>query len=637
MLQPKRASARDWIGRIVTAVLMGLIILSFAIWGIGDIFRGFGANNLAQVGSIEIGADTYRNAYQAELQTMQRAEHRNITNEEAHQYGLDGQVLSQLVNEATLDDQARRLGLAISDEDIKKAIVNDDNFKGMTGRFDRQAFGAFLRGEGFTEKTYVRQQRGVRLRRQIVDALTNGVQLPKALLEAIFRFQMETRSVDYILFPSAGADQLPAPSQEELKGYFESTQHLYATPEYRGLVILAVTPASIAKPDDVSDTDARNRYEEVKNERFGSPEKREVEQILFASDAEAKEARAKLDAEKTFDELLREKNLTPKDASLGTVARTGLVDKNVADAAFSLKEGEVSVPVKAQFGTVILRAGKIIASTVKPYSDVAVELKREIALKRAQSEITRLHDAIEDQRTSGKPLTEAAKSAGLEPRVISAIDASGNDSQGIPGKDLVDGSALLKAAFASDIGVDNDTLRVQGGGYQWFEVTKIDKAREKTFDEAKAEVEKAWREDKAEKLLSAKTAELVKKLDAGESMAAIGVAEGNLAVKHASDVRRGGSSGVALNVVTQIFNVGVHRAGSVASEDGGRILFQVVSSTTPAFDPEAAELTNIIGDVKRGFDEDVTAQYLAKLESDIGVKLNTKVLSEATGVSPGDF
>lgn len=637
MLQPKRASARDWIGRIVTAVLMGLIILSFAIWGIGDIFRGFGANNLAQVGSIEIGADTYRNAYQAELQTMQRAEHRNITNEEAHQYGLDGQVLSQLVNEATLDDQARRLGLAISDEDIKKAIVNDDNFKGMTGRFDRQAFGAFLRGEGFTEKTYVRQQRGVRLRRQIVDALTNGVQLPKALLEAIFRFQMETRSVDYILFPSAGADQLPAPSQEELKGYFESTQQLYATPEFRGLVIVAVTPASIAKPDDVSDTDARNRYEEVKNERFGAPEKREVEQILFASDAEAKEARAKLDAGKTFDELLREKNLTPKDASLGTVARTGLVDKNVADAAFSLKEGEVSVPVKAQFGTVILRAGKIIASTVKPYSDVAVELKREIALKRAQSEITRLHDAIEDQRTSGKPLTEAAKSAGLEPRVISAIDATGNDSQGIPVKDLVDGAALLKAAFASDIGVDNDTLRVHGGGYQWFEVTKIDKAREKTFDEAKAEVEKAWREDKAEKLLSAKAAELVKKLDAGESMAAIGVAEGNLAVKHASDVRRGGSSGLALNVVTQIFNVGVHRAGSVASEDGGRILFQVVSSTTPAFDPEAAELTNIMGDVKRGFDEDVTAQYLAKLESDIGVKLNTKVLSAATGVSPGDF
>src|SRR6202043_3557544 len=100
-------------------------------------------------------------------------------------------------------------------------------------------------------------------------------------------------------------------------------------------------------------------------------------------------------------------------------------------------------------------------------------------------------------------------------------------------------------------------------------------------------VEKAWREDKGGKLLSAKTAELVKKLDAGGSMAAIGAAEGNLAVKHSDDVRRGASSGLALNVVTQIFNVGVHRAGSVASEDGGRMVFQAVSSTPPAFDPEA--------------------------------------------------
>jgi peptidyl-prolyl cis-trans isomerase D len=637
MLKSMRASAQGWIGRVIMAIVMGVIILSFAIWGIGDIFRGFGANNLAQVGSVAIGADTYRNAYQAELQVMQRAEHRAITNEEAHQYGLDTQVLSRLVNEAALDDQARKLGLAISDEDIKKAIVNDDNFKGTAGRFDRQAFDAFLRDEGFTEKTYMLQQRSVQLRRQVVDALTSGVQLPKALLEAIFRYQMETRSVDYMVFPNPGAGSLPIPSQEELTSYFENNRQLYVTPEIRSLIVLPVTPASIAKPDDVSDADTRNRYEEVKNERFGAPEKREVEQILFASNAEATEARAKLDAGKTFDDLLSEKNLAPKDASLGTVARTGLIDKNVADAAFSLKEGEVSAPVKARFGTVVVRVGKIIASTVKPYSDVATELKREIALQRAQKDITRLHDAIEDQRTSGKSLTEAAKSVGLEPRVIDAIDAMGNNPQGVPIKDLVDGAALLKAAFASDIGVDNDTLRVQGGGYQWFEVAKIDKAREKTFNEAKAEVEKAWRDDKAGKLLSAKTAELVKKLDAGESMAAISAAEGNLAVKHANDVRRGASSGLALNMVTQIFNVGVHRAGSVASEDGSRALFQVVDSTTPPFDPEAAELNSIKGDVKRGLDEDVIAQYLARLENDIGVKLNSKVYSAATGVSPGDF
>lgn len=636
MLESMRASAQGWIGRVIMAILMGLIILSFAIWGIGDIFRGFGSNNLAQVGGVEIGVDTFRNAYQTELQRLQRQQRRNVTNDEARRYGLDRKVLSRLVGEAVLDDQARRLGLAISDEEIKRKILDDDNFKGLNGQFDRQMFDAFLRDEGMNEKFYVRLQRGTYLRRAILDAVTNGLQLPNALLEAIHRYQTETRSVDYVVLPDSNAGALPAPSEKELKKYFEESQQLFATPEYRSIVTLALTPGVIAKPDSVSDADARKRYEEVKNERFGAPEKRAVEQILFSSESAAKEARQKLDSGKSFDNLLQEKNLTGKDASLGTVTRGGLIDKNVADAAFALPEGQVSAPVKAQFGIVLLRVGKIIPSTVKPFSDVSGELKREIAVQRAREDLSRLHDAIEDQRTSGKSLTEAAQSVGLEPRVIDAIDAAGNNAQGAPFKDLVDAPALLKAAFASDVGVDNDTLKAPDGGYQWFEITKIEKARNKSFDEAKADVEKSWREDEAAKVLSAKTTELTNKLDAGQPIEAIAAAEGNLPVKHANDVRRNGSSTLALNVATQIFNVRLQRAGSVRSEDGGRILFRVVDSTVPVFDPKAPELINIVGDVKSGFTEDVIVQYLAKLESDIGVKLNTKSFAAATGGGSSD-
>ena len=93
----------------------------------------------------------------------------------------------------------------------------------------------------------------------------------------------------------------------------------------------------------------------------------------------------------------------------------------------------------------------------------------------------------------------------------------------------------------------------------------------------------------------------------------------------------------ALNVVTQIFNVPVHRAGSVESEDGGRILFQVMDSSTPPFDPAAPEITNIAGDVKAALNEDILTQYLAALESDIGVKLNAKAFAAATGVTADEL
>jgi peptidyl-prolyl cis-trans isomerase D len=199
---------------------------------------------------------------------------------------------------------------------------------------------------------------------------------------------------------------------------------------------------------------------------------------------------------------------------------------------------------------------------------------------------------------------------------------------------LVDGPALLKAAFASDIGVDNDTLRLANGGYQWFEVSKIDKARDKAFGEARTEVEKAWREEEEGKRLTAKTAELVKKLDAGESISSIAAREGKLTVKHASNVRRGLSSGLAQNFVNEIFNVNLHRAGTTPNEEGGAFLFQVTDSSLPPFDPQAPELTNIQADAKSGYIEDLVAQYLTKLESEIGVRLNAKVFESATGVSP---
>ncbi|MEJ0094311.1 MAG: SurA N-terminal domain-containing protein [Methylocella sp.] len=632
-----RAATQGWIGRTIMAIVMGLIIMSFAIWGIGDIFRGFGANKLAQVGSAEITTDAFRNAYQNELQRLQQRAKRSISSEEARRFGLDRQVLSRLVNEAALDQQAQALGLAISDQQIAKLISADPSFHGATGQFDQTRFEELLRDNGLTEKAYVSDQRGVYLRHEITDAMIQGVDLPKAMLEAIHRFQSETRSIDYFVLPASSAGDIAPPPQEQLQKYFDDRKQIYATPEYRSLVTLSLTPATIAKPDDVSDADAQKRYDEVKTQRFGTPEKRAVEQIFFNDEAKAREARAKLDAGATFDDLLKASNLTPQDASLGTVTREGLVDKNVADAAFSLPEGGVSEPVKASFGTMLVRVTKIEPSSVKPFSEVEADLKREIALQRAKDEVTRLHDAIEDQRASGKSLTEAAASVGLDARQIAAVDAAGKDPQGAPIADLTNAPALLKAAFASDIGVDNDTLKLPEGGYQWFEVTKIDKARQKTFDEARPEVEKAWRDDETARLLSAKSMDATKRLDAGESIAAIAAAEGNVEIKHASAVKRTGSKDLPSNAIAQVFNVGPRGVGSARMDDGGRLIFQVIDAVTPPVDFSDPSLAAIGGEIKNGYADDLLAQYLTKLETDLGVKLNMQAFSAAAGAAPDAY
>src|SRR5579884_759341 len=135
MLQGLRTASQSWYGRAILAIVMGFIVVSFAIWGIGDIFRGFGSGKLAQVGSIDISSQEYRNAYQNQLQRIQRQARRAITNEEARAIGLDREVLSQLVAQAALDQKARQLGLAMGEEELAKTILNDANFKGPNGQF----------------------------------------------------------------------------------------------------------------------------------------------------------------------------------------------------------------------------------------------------------------------------------------------------------------------------------------------------------------------------------------------------------------------------------------------------------------------------------------------------------------------
>jgi peptidyl-prolyl cis-trans isomerase D len=634
MLEGLRAASQNWIGRTIMVIVMGFIILSFAIWGIGDIFGGFGANALAKVGAVTITTDAYRNAYQTDLQRMQANARRAITNEEAHRMGLDAQVLGQLVSDALLDQKARELGLAISDDQIAKAIVADDAFKGITGTFDPARFQALIRENGYTERSFVAYQRGVYLRREISEAVIGDLQAPQAMADAIHKYQSELRSIDYVTLTPAAAGDIPAPTEDQLKTFFEARRGYYETFETRNLVLLSLDPASLAKPEAVSDADAEKRYDEVKAQRYTAPEKRTIAQIVFPTAAEAAAAKAKIDAGASFDAIAAERKLTAADISLGTVARSALVDKAVAEAAFALPEGGVSAPVTARFGTALLHVTAIVPATVKPFAEVAPAIKQEIATQRAKADIVRLHDSIEDQRASGKTLSEAAKSVGLTTRQLDGVDARGRDKAGKPVPDLPDAQPLLKAAFASDVGVDNDTLATPAGGYVWFEVTGIDPAHRQSLDEVKDQLAKDWTSNEIVEKLAAKARDMVKEVDGGKAFADVVAANGGADIHHVADVKRAGGAGLSSADVVQVFNTGVHGAGS--AEDGeNRVVFQVLDSSVPPLDKDDAQLKALMAQVKPGLLDDVLAQYLGRLRATFGVTVNNQALQGAIGAAEG--
>ena len=292
MLEGLRVASQNWIGRTIMAVVMGVIVISFAIWGVGDVFRGFTAQRLARVGSGEVTVDQFRSTFQNELRRVQQRLRRAVTAEEAHRSGLDLQILERLITDVALDQKTRQLGLAMSDETTQRLIANEKVFQGPDGKFNAERFKQIARDSGFTERGFVADQKSAYLRKLLTDIVIAGVEPPKLMVEAIHHFRNEARSVDYFVLPTSAAGAAPTPSDDELKKYFADREQTFRAKEYRKLTVLEVSPASVAKPGDIKDEDARKLYDEVKGKRYGAPEKREVRQLVFKTDKEAEEALA---------------------------------------------------------------------------------------------------------------------------------------------------------------------------------------------------------------------------------------------------------------------------------------------------------------------------------------------------------
>ncbi|TPQ30546.1 peptidylprolyl isomerase, partial [Bradyrhizobium guangdongense] len=286
MLRGMRKASSNWLGKTVMAVVMGFLIISFGIWGIADIFRGFGQSTVAKVGGTEISLNEFRQTYTERLQQIGRQFGRPLTSEQARAFGIDRQVLQQTIAEAALDEEARRLGLGQSDDEIRRVIMNDPNFKGVSGSFDPQRFQAVIRNFGYTEQRYIAEQRKVSLRRQITGTIGAGLEPTKAMIDVLTRYQNEQRGIEFVKLDAAHAGTIDPPSPEALAAYFEDHKIQFRAPEYRKISFVVISPEEIGKWTEVSDDDAKKLFDQRKD-RLGTPEKRQVHQLVFPTVEEA--------------------------------------------------------------------------------------------------------------------------------------------------------------------------------------------------------------------------------------------------------------------------------------------------------------------------------------------------------------
>ena len=634
MLRGLRKASSNWLGKIIMATVMGILIVSFGIWGIADIFRGFGQSTLAKVGHTEISADQFRQIYTDRIQQIGRQFGRSLTLEQARALGLDRQVLQQTLAEAALDEQARRLGLGQSEEEALRTIFSDPNFKGVNGAFDPARFQMVIRQLGYSEQRFLAEQRRISLRRQIAGTLAAGLQPSKVQLEALARFQDEQRSIEYVKLGPAQAGTIEPPSPEALAAYFEERKTLLRAPEYRKIAFVAITPDEIGKWEDVSDDDAKKAFEQ-RREKLGTPERRQIWQIIFPTADEAMAARNRIAQGLSFEDLAKERGLAPADIDLGVIPKSAIGDPAIADAAFSLATGEVSQPEQGKFGYVLVKVGNIEAGAAATYESFASQIKREIASERARGKVSELRDKMEDERGGGASVIEAAQKLGLKAVTIDAVDRSGRLPNGQAALDIPRGLDVVSQAFNSDVGVDNDPIQFNGG-FVWYEVLGITPSRERSLDEVRDQVEARWKNDQIASRLRTKATEMVQKLDQGGKLSDEAASLG-LRVETASGFKRDASlPGLPAGAVATAFRTAKDAASQTAdTAANGWIVLRVTDISVPPVDLASDEMKKLKDNIQRAMTDELIGQYITKLESEIGVSVNETAFAQVTGAGSG--
>jgi peptidyl-prolyl cis-trans isomerase D len=626
-----RKASSNWLGKSIMAVVMGVLIISFGVWGIADIFKGFGQSTVAKVGSTEISLNEFRQTYTDRLQQISRQFGRPLTPDQARAFGLDRQVLQQTIAEAALDEEARRLGLGQSDEQIRQVIMNDPNFKGVGGSFDPNRFQAVIRNFGYTEQRYVSEQRKVSLRRQITGTIGAGLEPPKAMIDVLTRFQNEQRAIEFVRLDAAQAGTIDAPSPEALAAYFEDHKVQFRAPEYRKISFVVVSPEEIGKWSEVSDEDAKKVFDQRKD-RLGTPEKRQIHQIVFPNVAEAQAARERLAGGMSFEDLGKERGLSSSDVDLGLVTKSSL-DPAVGDAAFALPAGEISQPIQGRLGTSIVKVDKIEPGNEANYASLAGDIKREIATERARVKVNDLRDKMEDERGGGASVIDAAQKLGLTAVTIDAVDRSGRTPNGQPVTSIPQGLDVVSQAFNTDVGVDNDAISFKGG-YVWYDVLAITPSRDRNLDEVRDQVEARWRQDQIAAKLKTKATEMVQKLEQGGKLADEAAAI-NAKVETASGFKRDDSpAGVPANVVAAAFRTAKDGVGQTAVSGGGEVIvFRVTDIVEPAVDAASDAVKKLKDSLDRALTDEQVASYVNKLETDIGTTINQAAFAQVTGAN----
>jgi peptidyl-prolyl cis-trans isomerase D len=631
MLNALRKQAGSW----VVKTLLMLLVVSFAIWGIGDVFYGSSQNPaVATVGESEISANELADAFNRSLRNLQQRVSTEISREQAIQLGLMQQALQDLIARRLIDLRARNMGLTVTDASLRALVTADPMFQ-AAGRFDRGRFEQLLMASGLTEEGYIASLRQDVMRGALTDGVAGAGVVPQALVDALYRYRNEQRRGRYAVVETSATSGVPEPTEEDLQAFHEAHPDRFTAPEYRALTFITLEPEDLVGEIEISEEQIAAEYQ-GRIESYRTPERRTVEQLL-AIDRETIEAAARrLEEGEGFAEVAEA--MADQGVSfdeLGSVTRSDLPG-GLAAAVFAQPEGEVGAPVESPFGWHLFQASAIETEVVRQLAEVHDELAKELALAEARERLPGFATQLDDELAAGASLPEAAAAVGVTAKTLAAVDRQGRDTGGAAPADLPSWPELLEIAFATPEGEVSLLEETDTGTYFVVQVDSVTAPRVKPVEEVRDALAAAWQAERRSDLARQRAETLLSRTSEVASLEQLAEGLPVTAITPIKRDARGTAQGLSPAIVQALFAT---EPGTVASQvvptaTGFAIVAtDEVIEANPSADPDA--LARLRTELEAETRNDLLSQFEAALRRDYPVEIDPATINRL--IDPEDL
>lgn len=584
MLRSLRKSAGSWVVRIFLGLLA--VLFGVGIWSDpGSVLRSRSHTAIATVGEVDIQPQEFGSEYRREATRARASLGEAFDTDEGLKRQVADAVVQRLALRAQLDQEADRLGLAVSDDLVRGLIVRDPAFQGATGAFDPNVFAGRIANEGLNEQLYVALMRRDIMRQQLVGTVAEPALVPETLVRALLSSRTEQRVLDMIVVPSSSVSAVREPAEADLRAHYDANPELYTAPEVRAVSYVRVDPASLADQVTVDEAAVQALYED-RADQLRQPERRVIRQILLRDQAAAQSVRDRIERGETFEAVTADLPAGSVN-DLGAMATADFFDTAMADAAFATQARHASPPVQSPLGWHVFFVDGIEPAREVSFADARAQLERELKLEGAADAAFDLANSLDDALASGATLAEAAQDHGLVPTSIAAIDATGKAPDGTKVTVPEPADKFLATAFATEEGSTSTLVETETGFYV-VHVDGVTPPTLKPFEAVAEQLEADWTAAERDRLAAEAVAQAAAGLGAGGDMTAAAQALGAVVVRTEPFRRDQGPAVATLpaTIVTAIFQGKVGDIFTTPTDDATGHVLARLAEIRPA-DPAA--------------------------------------------------